>query len=448
MTSATPSATTIDRSVVRRAVGAAAMGNAMEWYDFGVYAYLATTIGAVFFPGSGTTQTIESFATIAVAFILRPVGSVFFGPLGDKFGRQRVLVTTMLLMAVASFLVGVLPSYDQVGLWAPVALLALRMLQGFSTGGEYGGAATFIAEYTPDDRRGFWCSFLEFGTTLGYTLGAAIVTALQLVLPDAAMSAWGWRVPFLLALPIGTIGLYLRMKLEDTPAFEQLDTSQMSRFPLTEIVRNAWRSILQCMGLVLVYNIIVYTVESYMPTYLSQVLHIGDTAGLLMVLGLFVLIMAVINQVGRWSDHVGRKPLLVAADVGIIVLAYPAFLLMSQGQLALTIIGLLILGALLVLMLAVMSATLPAMFHTKYRYGGLSIGYNLSTALFGGTAATVLSSVIAATGMDIFPAFYLMAAAVVSLVPILTLAETAKKPLQGSAPARLAPARPAQADYA
>lgn len=195
--------TVTDDAAVKRAVKAASLGNAMEWFDFGIYSYLAVTLGHVFFPsGNDTTQLLSSFATFAVAFLVRPLGGMFFGPMGDKLGRKKVLALTMILMAVGTFAIGLIPSYDTIGVWAAVLLIFFRMLQGFSTGGEYGGASTFIAEYAPDKRRGFFGSFLEFGTLAGYVGAAGLVTALYALLTDAQMEAWGWRIPFLVAGPL------------------------------------------------------------------------------------------------------------------------------------------------------------------------------------------------------------------------------------------------------
>lgn len=424
--------TEVDISTVRRAIAGAAMGNCIEWFDFAVFAYLATTLGKVFFPDHGTVAT---FATLAVTFALRPLGGIVFGPLGDRLGRQRILAITVIMMSAATFAIGILPGYGSLGVWSIVLLLICRLVQGFATGGEYGGAATFIAEYAPDKRRGFFCSFLEMGTLAGYALGASIATVLTGVLSGPQMESFGWRIPFLIAAPLGLVGLYLRTRLEDTPAFRELSAKTKTQsFPLKETLVNAWQPILFCVGLVLVYNVVDYTVLTYMPTYLSEVLHYSGTTGLLITIGLYVVMMAALTQVGSLSDRIGRKPLLLTSCVGTIVLAFPCFLMVGSGQIVVTFLGLLILGALLLCMLGTMSATLPNLFTTQYRYGAFSVGYNVSTALFGGTAAMVISWLIDQTGYDMMPAFYLMAAAAVSLWPIMKIKETAGKPMQGSAP--------------
>src|SRR5699024_5360287 len=213
----------VDESDVKRAVAAAGMGNALEWFDFGIYSYMAGTIGHVFFPSHSTSASLlASFGVFAIAFIVRPLGGFFFGPLGDKVGRNKVLALTIIMMSGATFAMGVIPSYETIGVWAPILLIVARLVQGFSTGGEYGGAATFICEFAPDDKRGYLGSWLEFGTLGGYTAGAVLVTGLSLALSAEQFVNWGWRIPLLLAGPLGLFGLYLRLHLKESPAFEQM----------------------------------------------------------------------------------------------------------------------------------------------------------------------------------------------------------------------------------
>ena len=202
-----------DPSTLRRAITASALGNATEWFDYGIYAYGVTYISAALFPGESDEAVLFALATFAISFLVRPLGGLFWGPLGDRIGRKSVLALTILLMAGATFGVGLIPSYDRIGFWAPTLLILLRMVQGFSTGGEYGGAATFMAEYAPDERRGFFGSFLEFGTLAGFSLGAALMLLFSLTLGETAMHDWGWRIPFLIAAPMGLIGTYLRSRM-------------------------------------------------------------------------------------------------------------------------------------------------------------------------------------------------------------------------------------------
>ncbi|MEU6478578.1 MFS transporter [Streptomyces sp. NPDC047017] len=432
----------VEPPLLRRAVGASALGNCMEWFDFGVYSYLAATIGKVFFPGASPgAQVISSFATFAAAFVVRPLGGLVFGPLGDRLGRQKVLATTMIMMAIGTFVIGLIPSYATIGIAAPVLLLLARMVQGFSTGGEYGGATTFVAEYSPDRRRGFLSSWLDFGTFVGYALGSALVTVLNLALSDAQMLSWGWRVPFLIAGPLGAIGLYMRLKLEESPAFQkQLDEHEESLAKKSAgsefrtIVKKHWPALLICMGLVLLYNVTNYMVTGYLPTYQTETLHRSSGSADLLVLVGMVWIVLLITFIGRLSDHVGRRPVYAVAAVAMIVLAIPSFLLLKMDGTWAPVCGVLILSTLLACFAAPSAATLPALFPTAVRYAAMGIGFNFAVAAFGGTTPLVTAALVNATGDDLMPAYYLMLAGVIGLITVKFLPESAQVPLNGSQP--------------
>ncbi|ARZ66100.1 membrane transport protein [Streptomyces albireticuli] len=446
--------TVTDRPEVRRAVLAAALGNMMEWFDFGVYAYMAVTLGKVFFPSSSSgAQVISTFATFAAAFLVRPLGGLVFGPLGDRIGRQRVLAATMIMMAVSTFAVGFLPAYATAGFVAPLLLLVCRLVQGFSTGGEYAGATTYIAEYAPDTRRGFLGSWLDFGTFVGYALGSGLVTVLTVVLGTDGMTDWGWRLPFLVAGPLGLIGLYMRMRLEETPAFraeteaarertagagtgddEVEEARQSGRGRLKEIFTGHWQAVLICMGLVVVYNVTSYMVTSYLPTYMTQTLGEDPTTAQLLILGTMVLVALTITVVGRSSDLWGRRPMFMAGSAALIALAVPSMLLVRAGGALLPAFGCLILGLLLVCFAGTSAATLPALFPTRLRYGALSVSYNISVSLFGGTTPLAVSALLESTRDTMVPAYYLMAAGAIGLVSAFFLHETAGRPLRGSGP--------------
>ncbi|PRH13212.1 glycine betaine/L-proline transporter ProP [Burkholderia gladioli] len=434
--------TVVDQSLLKRAVRAMAIGNAMEWFDFGVYSYIAVTLGQVFFPSSNpSAQLLATFGTFAAAFLVRPLGGMVFGPLGDRIGRQRVLAMTMILMALGTFSIGLIPGYDSIGIMAPVLLLVARLVQGFSTGGEYGGAATFIAEFSTDKRRGFMGSFLEFGTLIGYVMGAGVVALLSALLSHEALLSWGWRVPFLVAGPLGLIGLYIRMKLEETPAFKrqaelrEAQDKAMPKVNFRETLGRHWRAMLLCVGLVLIFNVTDYMALSYLPSYLSSTLHFDESHGLMLVLLVMVLMMPMTLAAGRLSDLVGRKPVMLAGCIGLLALSIPALMLIRTGEMLPVFGGLLILGVLLSCFCGVMPSALPALFPTEIRYGALAIGFNISVSLFGGTTPLVTAWLVDRTGNLMMPAYYLMGAAVIGAISVLSLRETARQPLKGSAPA-------------
>ncbi|MEU6764853.1 glycine betaine/L-proline transporter ProP [Streptomyces sp. NPDC046853] len=437
-----PDVTVVDPAMVKRAVKAAALGNAMEWFDFGVYSYIAVTLGKVFFPsGNPTAQLLSTFGAFAAAFLIRPLGGMVFGPLGDRIGRQKILALTMIMMAAGTFAIGLIPSYASIGVGAPILLLIARLVQGFSTGGEYAGASTFIAEYSPDKKRGFLGSWLEFGTLAGYIGGAGLVTLMTALLSTEDLLSWGWRIPFLIAGPMGLIGLYLRMKLEETPVFAaeltKAHKNEQSRpkVRLREMVTGQWKSLLLCMGLVLVFNVTDYMLLSYMPSYLTSELKYDETHGLLVVLAVMALMMCVQPFAGALTDRVGRRPVIAAGCAGFLLLSVPALLLIRQGSLWAIGLGMAALGLLLVCFTASMPSTLPALFPTKVRYGSLSIGFNISVSVFGGTTPLVVTALIGATGNMMMPAYYMMAAAVVGGVAVWFMRESAGRPLPGSLPA-------------
>lgn len=421
--------------VLKRAIAASAIGNAVEWFDYGIYAYGTVYIAGALFPENSTNALVFTLLGFAISFLIRPLGGMFWGPLGDRIGRKRVLALTIMLMAGATFCVGLIPSFSAIGIWAPVLLYALRMVQGFSTGGEYGGAATFMAEYAPDRRRGFYGSFLEFGTLAGFNGGALLMLGLITFLGEDTMQSWGWRLPFLIAAPLGLIGIYLRTKMEDTPVFRELEHRHEVEDTMAgtfgDLLRRYNRPILKLFGLVIALNVVNYTLLAYTPTYLKSTIGLSETEYLIVPIIGQLAMMVVLPWVGALSDRVGRKPMWAFSLIATIVLALPMYALMGQGFAA-AIFAFAVLGLVYTPQLATISATFPAMFPTHVRFAGVAIGYNVATSLFGGTALPINEWLIEKTGNEAIPAWYMIGACLIGLVALYTMVETKGCSLRGT----------------
>jgi len=437
--------TIIDDSRLKKAITAASLGNAMEWFDFGVYGFVAATLAQVFFPDvSPGVQLIATLGTFSVPFLIRPLGGLFFGMLGDKYGRQKILAITIIIMSLSTFAIGLIPSYASIGIWAPILLLLAKMAQGFSVGGEYTGASIFVAEYSPDRKRGFMGSWLDFGSIVGFVSGAGVVVLISTLIGDESFLEWGWRIPFFLALPLGIIGLYLRHALEETPAFqqhvekmEQGDRQGLSEGPsvsFKEIVTKHWHSLLICVGLVITTNITYYMLLTYMPSYLSHNLHYSVDHGVLIIIAIMIGMLFVQPIIGLLSDRFGRRPFVFIGSIGLFFLSIPAFWLITSGQLGLIFTGLLMLAVLLNFFIGVMASTLPAMFPTHIRYSALASAFNISI-IIAGLTPPIAAWLVEATENLMMPAYYLMVVAIVGLITAISMKETANKPLKGATPA-------------
>jgi len=424
LSSSVPGATPALR---RRALIAVAIGNGIEWFDFAVYAYLAAEIGATFFPGSDPAASLlASFAVLAAAFFFRPVGGMIFGRLGDKIGRRRVLATVLLLMAMATFLVGLLPGYDTIGIAAPVLLVVLRCLQGLSAGGEFGGAATFLSEYSEPAKRGRYLSTVPANSFLGLLIASLFIVVLRRVIPEEAFAEWGWRIPFLVALPLGLIGLYIRLKLEETPEFARLqERGEISKSPLKDSLTKNLRGVAVSAGLVVLIGVASYMITTYLTVYLDK--EVGLSSGTALWLNTVVLIaMVTVLLLSGWlSDRIGRRPLMLFGCIALIVLPYPMFLILSSGSIVAAVVGGVVLGSVFSVFQGAAVPAMTEMFSTSSRYSGFSTGYNISIAAFGGTAPYLSTYLIETTGSKLAPSWMLAAAAVVSLAVVLLISETA-----------------------
>lgn len=429
----------VDPKAAKKTVFATGIGNAMEWFDFGLYSYLAVILGQNFFSSVENDQlkTIFTFATFAIAFLLRPVGGIIFGMIGDKYGRKVVLTTTIIMMAFSTLLIGLLPTYDQIGVWAPILLLLGRVLQGFSTGGEYAGAMVYVAESTPDKKRNTLGSGLEIGTLSGYIAASVLSGLLFYFLSDDQMASWGWRIPFILGLFLGIFGFYLRRKLEESPVYENEIATKTKRdnVGFLTIVRYYYKDILVCFVAVAFFNCTNYMVTSYMPSYLQEIVKLDSTTVSLLITLVMAVMIPLALMFGRIADKIGEKKVFLIGLIGTAVFSVISFSLFQSSSLVLICVGIFILGFFLSTYEATMPGSLPTMFYTHIRYRTLAVTFNVSVSLFGGTTPLIASSLVAKTGDPLSPAYYLAAISVIGIIVISLLhVSTSGKSLKGSYP--------------
>ncbi|MBP2397755.1 MFS transporter [Glutamicibacter protophormiae] len=415
----------------RKVVAASFIGNFVEWFDYAAYGYLAVTISVVFFPESAPeTALLLTFALFAISFLVRPLGGFVWGHIGDKIGRREALSWSILLMSGATFCIALLPGYATIGIAAPLLLLLLRLLQGFSASGEYAGASAFLVEYAPANKRGLYAAVVPASTATGLLLGSLMAALLTGLLTAEDMQSWGWRLPFLLAAPMGLIGRYIRTKLEDSPVFRELSQEdEVIKAPVKSLFRDHWRRLLLAAGAVLLNAVGFYVILSYMPTYLSQELGLDATASYVATTVALVTYIGFIFLTGMLSDRFGRKRVLISASIAFVIATVPAFMLLNTGNFMVIVLVQILLGAMLTLNDGTLPSYLAEMFPTKVRYSGFAVSFNLSNALFGGTAPFVATLLIATSGNLLAPGWYLMGAAVISLIAVACSVETSRKPL-------------------
>jgi MHS family proline/betaine transporter-like MFS transporter len=429
-----------DPETMRQSLKGASIGNFMEWYDFGVYGYIATALAQVFYPGNSVSSVhlLAIFSTLAAAFVVRPIGGLIFGPLGDRIGRKRVLVITIVLMTIGTTGTGLLPGYSTIGIWAPILLVVARVFQGLSTGGEYVGAMTYIVEQAPDRKRGMVVGFLPLGNLAGFVAAGLIVTGLQTVLSNHDMLTWGWRVPLLLSAPLGLVAIFMRTRLEESPSFQvenahaapEADSGQYRR-----TIAEQWKPMLICAALVYTSNAADYMLTGYLPTYLKVFAHIGHTAGLTMITLTLTILAIVLVPVAALSDRIGVKPIMRTGCVLLIVASIPAFLLVRDGAgLPLVFLGVLLLGLMELCFDSTSPATMPALFPTDVRNGALAISYNVSISAFGGTTPLIAQALVSGTGNLMVPAYMLIVAGLVGFITLAFTPEVAGRRLPGSPP--------------
>ncbi|MBB6113919.1 MULTISPECIES: MFS transporter [Rahnella] len=428
MTSQTSPAVT-SASQSRRALVAGSVGNFIEWYEFGVYGYLATLIAGNFFTlegQSGLTGLLLTYASFALAFFCRPIGAIIFGRIGDRIGRKPTLIAVVLLMTVATAIIGLLPTYAQIGVAAPLLLTLMRMFQGLFAGGEFGGAVSLMTEFAPKGKRGIYGAWQSFTVSLGLLTGVGLVAILVQTLPEAQMKDWGWRIPFLLALPMGLVALWLRLKLDETPSFvaskkPDVKTRQTAAEKASAIATA--KAIALGIGRMMGWSAGGYTFLVVMPSYLQTSLHATFLQALVATVLANVGFAIAILPSGWLSDKIGRKKVMMAAVLAVIILSFPLLHLLQNPESSLLAKGIavLIAGATIGMIAGPGPAMLAEMFPTRVRYTGLGLSYSLSNAVFSGCAGLIITGLIKETGNLDIPAYYVVATCIVSLFALMTL---------------------------
>ncbi len=424
----------------RRILVAGCIGIFVELYDNGIFAFLASALAVVFFPqGDATSALAFVFAGYAVSFFVRPLGSVVFGILGDRLGRQRMLVAVILLISLATAGVGLLPPYEAIGAAAPALLILFRMLQGFSVGGEAAGAMTFLAEHSPEGRRGFNTSLAQIASFGALFIGTVVAFLMSPWLtPEAieggGLGAWAWRVPFLVAVPLGLIGWYIRRSLDDTPNFKRLKSeNSLSRNPLKEAFsdRAHRRAMVLALFIPLLNGAGYYVLFSYMPTFLkSPAIGFSIGTALVVTAASLIAICIAIPIAGALSDRLGRKRVMAGAAIGMAVIAVPAYALVVTGDVGLAILGACLMAVVFAGHTAVIHIMIVELFPTRIRYSAYGLGYNISSALFGGTAPLLMTWLIGLTGNVFVPAIYVVVMSLGTLGAVLTVKDRAHEPLR------------------
>lgn len=417
------------RQSSRQAVSAAVIGNVLEWYDFAVYGFMASIIGKTFFPsGDDVSQLLAAFAVYGVGFLARPIGGIVIGRIGDTRGRKTALVLTIMLMAAGTVLIGLIPGYASIGIAGPLLVLIARLMQGFSAGGEWGGSTAFIVEWAEEGERGFLGSFQQCSVSAGLLLGSGVAALITTLLDPAAMEAWGWRLPFLLGALLGPVGMYMRRNIDETPAYERAMRAPASA-PSGDVAP-FWLAA-RAFGFTVLWTVAFYIFLNYMPTFIKTYAKLSSAAALWSnTIGLLVLVVA-IPIMGRLSDRIGRKPLLLTCCICFIVLPYPVFALyLSAPPLGVIIAVQIVFGVIIAMFSGAGPAAISEIFPTRIRSTWMTTGYALSVAIFGGFAPYIATWLIATTGSPISPVYYVIAAAVVSTIVIARLKETAHEPLR------------------
>jgi MHS family proline/betaine transporter-like MFS transporter len=397
-------------------------GNILEWYDFAVFGFLTPVLSQLFFPEENKiVGIILTFGVFATGYLFRPLGGIIFGYIGDNKGRITALRISILLMAIPTVIIGFMPTYQNIGIYAAIILVLLRIVQGLSVGGELIGSTSYLVEIAPENKKGFFGSFTLFSAIGGLLLGSSVVTLLNSFLTPEQMIQWGWRIPFIIGIFIFAIGVWLRHHMIESEEYLEYKNSVQSKTTLKDLLKTMPFEIIQLFGVICVATVMSYMLFVWMPTYLSKILNPPVKNALFITDLVMVVVLITIPFAGYLSDKYGTRKILMLTTAAIGILAYPLFLMTQQNSYTLVVLSQLLFALLAGFVQGPLPALMAAIFPIKYRYTGMAIGYNTATALIGGTTPMVATMLIHKTGSLNAPAFYLILSAAVSFAALLRL---------------------------
>ncbi len=405
-------------SQMSKVIASTMVGNGLEWYDYALYGTFTALISKHFFPpGDEAVALIATFGIFAVGFLMRPLGAMFFGYIGDKFGRKNALALSILLMAFPTACIGLLPTYQAIGIWAPILLTLIRLVQGIAVGGEFGGSIVYLVEHASEKNRNFIGSLSMLSMLIGLLSGAMIATALAEFMPAEDFDNYGWRIPFILGFLIGIVGLYIRSKLDESPAFvEAKDAGHTSEAPVKDAVQKNYKEILLGIGIYLAVTIPFYIQTVFMPSFMVKFLHFS-TADALLIFSISLITMMIVAPVSAiLADKKDRETLLQITLVLYLLFAIPYIYLLDFKIFTFALVSQIVFSIILGTYIAPIPTLVVELFPTKTRYTGMSLACNLAAAIFGGTAPILVTKMITATDSHLPIAFYIIAASLLSFI--------------------------------
>ncbi|MET1180587.1 MFS transporter [Peribacillus simplex] len=423
----------MEKKQMRRILVASLVGSSIEWFDYFLYGTVSALVfNQIFFVNEDPTiGLLLAYASFALAFFIRPFGGVIFSHIGDRIGRKKTLVLTLSLMGVATFGMGLLPTYQAVGIWAPILLITLRLVQGLGIGGEWGGALLLAVEYAPAEKRGLFGAIPQMGVTIGMLLGTVALSIMTL-LPENAFMTWGWRIPFIFSALLVFFGLWIRKGIDETPSFKKVkESGEVPKLPIVETLKNYWREVLIAVGAKVVETAPFYIFSTFVVSYATANLGFSRTATLTAVMIATIITTILIPIMGNLSDTIGRKKLFIGGTIGMAMFAFPYFWLLEQKSVLLLIVATVIgLGVIWAPITAVLGTMFSEIFDAKIRYTGITLGYQIGAALAGGTAPLVATALLNRFDNSYVPvAIYIIFASVLSLAAIWAVKDRSNQKL-------------------